>query len=984
MAILTLLLVVLLGILNVSIVHSDTNKPFILIQQDYELSSKLLYRYIYEISNTHSDIHISKNDQHFIQLHASLQTKYGFIVLPYNKIHLINKHLQPSIINMISLNAKHSPESHSIHFVINNKTTIQALCLGSKYSIFSLLELIGVRFRIHADTIPRKTNTSWSDILYQTSKLHKSNHWFFSPSFSPRGIQPFHAYSEGPDWWNHNDYKMISEQMYKMKMNGMGYHTYPVREALVWYGTKSQFNSDTGNVLQSYPASWITTLGWVGGGENQGGDWGGTAMNTSDYVLGSSLLYPLDCYSSEIQQSISDHLCPYPSSINTSEQNEVFNNAGHLLHDVFGYAKQFGISAIVGTEIPLTIPPITTCQGPICALQDFYSVSRNDHFITATNCAECEGLYTFVTTEGWISTKYDSKIFNITLLTCWNANILDSLIAVGECPNNYIFVRIAGYGSEINQSYNNVQMIPLYMYILSENNVVVDHWTIANITSAKEAIHKGYTTNSSNIIAWVLSEGPNSPYDNNTVLDYYEGIFSRINSSYPIDYYWLWTPENWEWQKVNQSNPIVMESINDILTAYKALNNIGKPFKLGTAGWVLGPLGNRSMFDYYLPKDVIMTSIEMQVGWSEPDPAYGLIKDRETWSIPWMEDDSGLTALQLWVNRTMEHIYLSQEMNVNGLLGLNWRTQEVSPQFSVLASMGWNITNEYGERNMRLLPKTSLDFWLDFVNIEFGLDINENNASGYKLATLLDSIDSFNLPRQSLPRGSDKGLPMFGCPGIIESNKIPWANMSNNYWTWVDQYVSYDQYVNGTENTERFNYWKYMFTYFKMMAKVGCDLGDIENIEKFVLINDTTEMMNNLMASLTTTGTMGTITDTQQKFFPYLSKVTNISVKHLLPQTYSGITRVFVLSPRSIYLINSDDVNEYYDIKVIILSKKAPLIGDIIIYYRSLNENNWNTMNVKQLGINRQVYSAKIQIVQQMVINNGFEYFVEAKADAVT
>ena len=75
----------------------------------------------------------------------------------------------------------------------------------------------------------------------------------------------------------------------------------------------------------------------MGGGKNQGGDWGATAMNTTDYVLGSSLLYSSDCYSSDIQQPISDHLCPYPSNSNTSQQNEVFNNAGHLLHDVFSY-----------------------------------------------------------------------------------------------------------------------------------------------------------------------------------------------------------------------------------------------------------------------------------------------------------------------------------------------------------------------------------------------------------------------------------------------------------------------------------------------------------------------------------------------------------------------------------------------------------------------------------------------------------------------
>ena len=65
-------------------------------------------------------------------------------------------------------------------------------------------------------------------------------------------------------------------------------------------------------------------------------------------------------------------------------------------------------------------------------------------------------------------------------------------------------------------------------------------------------------------------------------------MFPRIKASYPIHYYWLWTSEGWELEKVNQINPTVMEVIDDILTAYQTLKNVGYPFKLALAGWVLG------------------------------------------------------------------------------------------------------------------------------------------------------------------------------------------------------------------------------------------------------------------------------------------------------------------------------------------------------------------------------------------------------------
>ena len=42
-----------------------------------------------------------------------------------------------------------------------------------------------------------------------------------------RGIQPFHDFPEGPDWWNIDGYKAVLAQLPKMRMNFFGLHTYP-------------------------------------------------------------------------------------------------------------------------------------------------------------------------------------------------------------------------------------------------------------------------------------------------------------------------------------------------------------------------------------------------------------------------------------------------------------------------------------------------------------------------------------------------------------------------------------------------------------------------------------------------------------------------------------------------------------------------------------------------------------------------------------
>ena len=40
-----------------------------------------------------------------------------------------------------------------------------------------------------------------------------------------RGLQPFHDFPEGPDWWDQNQYRHVMSQLSKMKMNFLGLHT---------------------------------------------------------------------------------------------------------------------------------------------------------------------------------------------------------------------------------------------------------------------------------------------------------------------------------------------------------------------------------------------------------------------------------------------------------------------------------------------------------------------------------------------------------------------------------------------------------------------------------------------------------------------------------------------------------------------------------------------------------------------------------------
>jgi len=127
----------------------------------------------------------------------------------------------------------------------------------------------------------------------------------------------------------------------------------------------------------------------------------------------------------------------------------------------------------------------------------------------------------------------------------------------------------------------------------------------------------------------------------------YEGIFTRIEKTHPLDFYWFWTPERWTWNPETKED--LAKAIRDFDAAIKAYEAIKPSFNLATCGWVLGPMSDRALFDKYLPKSVAFSCINRHVGWEPIDPAFVRINEREKWAIPWLEDDGALITTQFGV-----------------------------------------------------------------------------------------------------------------------------------------------------------------------------------------------------------------------------------------------------------------------------------------------------------------------------------------------
>jgi hypothetical protein len=185
-----------------------------------------------------------------------------------------------------------------------------------------------------------------------------------------------------------------------------------------------------------------------------------------------------------------------------------------------------------------------------------------------------------------------------------------------------------------------------------------------------------------------LKQNGIDPDSRDTRRKLYEGIFTRIARTYPIDDYWLWTPESWTWHGASQAS--IDATVHDIEDALAAVREVGEPFHLGTCGWELGPKQDRGLFDRILPKTSAMSCLNRNIGFNWVDRQFFWIKDRPKWAIPWAEDDGALVLPQLWVGRLRRDAADALAYGCTGFMVNHWRTKILSPNLSAVAHATWS------------------------------------------------------------------------------------------------------------------------------------------------------------------------------------------------------------------------------------------------------------------------------------------------------
>ena len=207
--------------------------------------------------------------------------------------------------------------------------------VGTLYGAYRFAESLGIRFDLDDDVLPDTPfSGDWPE-LNETGK----------PQFALRGLQPFHDFSVGPDWWNLQDYQSLLSQMAKLRMNFIGLHTYPSwnpaagPEANVWIGPPEEVNAQ-GNVRSGYEAGVVTT--------RKG--WAVSPFPTSRYAAGAGLLFEADDYGPDFMLDCLE----WPRTDDACAA--MFNRYGDVQQKAFQHARRLGIKTCVGTELPLGVP----------------------------------------------------------------------------------------------------------------------------------------------------------------------------------------------------------------------------------------------------------------------------------------------------------------------------------------------------------------------------------------------------------------------------------------------------------------------------------------------------------------------------------------------------------------------------------------------------------------------------------------------------
>jgi len=314
----------------------------------------------------------------------------------------------------------------------------------------------------------------------------------------------------------------------------------------------------------------------------------------------------------------------------------------------------------------------------------------------------------------------------------------------------------------------------------------------------------------------------------------YEGMFTRIMRTHPLDYFWVWTYEMWSYGGHVPSIDQIEAVADDYKYAQQVMTEMNTPFKLATFGWKVGSSGgdgDELEFHDDLPVEVPFGTL-----WDNAQGMWAVLPTgREGWTSCWYEEDWGLIQPQL---RTLgvynEVAHGIRHGGVQANIAKHWRIKSVSQASAAHAKLSWDnrapVAEELLSLNNAVTRFPVFDLWetpvanqppafvrwitqhyQDWAKANFGSEKSD------EIGALLAMADRLGEPKYtgegikgSIPRSS-RFLP--SALNELEDDD-PKSTTDPRFLDAIHvytQFCSYEDNIIGIGNRDRYMYWYHFF-----------------------------------------------------------------------------------------------------------------------------------------------------------------------------
>lgn len=866
--------------------------------------------------------------------------------------------------------------------------------IGTLYGVYRLAEHLGVRFYLHGDVVPEPRVPFALPVVSEIGR----------PLFSVRGIQPFHDFAEGPDWWNTDDYLGVVGQLAKLRMNFLGLHTYPEGgvgpEPTVWIGRREDMDRD-GNVTKAYRASYQTT---GRGGQNW---WAYAPLATSDFLGGAAGLFDRDDYGSDVMRDQSfEAQTPAGSA-------DVFNRTAAMLGRAFAQARRLGVLTCVGTETPLSIPGSVDAELRQTGLRsDDPAVTREIYRAMFARIAKASPVdfYWLWTTEGWTwegnkpeqfaGTERDIRAAlgalqdlrsPVRLATCgWvlgpqhDRAALDHLLPL-DSPMSAINPAV-GYGA-IERQFANLSDRPRWAIPWFENDgdlTAPQLWAGRMRFDAADALRLGCTGLigihwRTHIIAPNIAALAAAAWDQSWVPASFDTRRIPPQTASGAD---GGVPLSGRTISSNSGDSVVSQTSRVGMNRYDVLIPKGSyTVTLGFSELEDKKPGER-VFSVKLQGRVVIDHLDLTARYGPDKPADFTFKAVDVTDGHMLLDfvrhagEPCIASIQVDGITTVGPSAYSRRINCGGPA-----YREFEPDL---------LAGQARPPEDRAMPVDR--FYHDFAVANFG------SGPAGAIAEIFTRIDGVKLP---VPCHWIDG------PGDIKRNPEPWSTVSSQYG-FVGQLEALRQEVHGSANVDRYDYWLNQFRAMRLIAEVGCTAGALDKeVEALGAISDLedrrerarrialplrihlaelwTQLLRTEIAGVSSSGELGTIANLEQrsrvhqhfldKHDPFLISALGLDlpVSTRPSASYAGPARIIVPTVRTAVASG-----ESLHVKVLLVAEKSST--DAVLSWRRVGEREYQYIPLRQVA--RWVHEVTLPALDSK--KPLMEYHIEAVLDGKT